>query len=307
METQYKYKKITLKSNFFFPSNQDKLPPLKIKITKYTKEIIDDVTALEEEKLFHDKLKSKLMSYNSMLRKKTRLPNILKSTTENYTERNNLSLNLSKTNKNDISISPMRKSLEGSFLTQRLSNIRKKVFKLDKISKEKKKTKNNKNNNISILISKKENVNKKEILNKLEDLDKKSLLTNQNLIKENHNYEELILKKIKDKIKNDKKKLFITDDNEFFQIQPVKPFDIKTKRKNFYYNLDQIIQKLNIHSTSSEIIINNMKKLNEKGRERDLFIKEKEIEKRNFEKFEQITFNTEMLLKEIELLSKKKI
>ena len=50
-----------------------------------------------------------------------------------------------------------------------------------------------------------------------------------------------------------------------------------------------------------------MKKLNEKGRERDLFIKEKEIEKRNFEKFEQITFNTEMLLKEIELLSKKKI
>ena len=113
-------------------------------------------------------------------------------------------------------------------------------------------------------------MNKKEILNKLEDLDKKSLLTNQNLIKENHNYEELILKKIKDKIKND---------NEFFQIEPVKPFDIKTKRKNFYYNLDQIIQKLNIHSTSPEIIINNLKKLNEKGRKRDLFIKEKEIEK----------------------------
>ena len=54
---------------------------------------------------------------------------------------------------------------------------------------------------------------------------------------------------------------------ELLQPEKIKPFDIPNKNNTFYSNLDNIIHKIKESSLSSSIILQNLKRLNNKEKE----------------------------------------
>ena len=269
------------RSNFFLPK-VNKLPPIKLTINKYMDEVKDNLISLREEKLFQNKMKSRLISY--------KLLNHLKK--ENSELKINLNESLPKKN-----ISANEKKIRitlNNYLTERINKIK---------EKEKKK-KGKEKLNLSQLIKCKSynniNVNKDEMMNKIKEINDKSFETNKYLLKENLNHHKIIFNKIKKNLKKDKKMLFIND--EYLKPEISKKFDIKiklNKRNAFYSNLDNIITKINENSKSSQNIVQEMKSLNVKGHKMYKREKELEIRKRGFEKFNLLSSNSEILRNEI--------
>ena len=269
------------RSNFFLPK-VNKLPPIKLTINKYMDEVKDNLISLREEKLFQNKMKSRLISY--------KLLNHLKK--ENSELKINLNESLPKKN-----ISANEKKIRitlNNYLTERINKIK---------EKEKKKKGKEKLNLSQLIKCKSYNniyLNKNQMMNKIKEINDKSFETNKYLLKENLNHHKIIFNKIKKNLKKDKKMLFIND--EYLKPEISKKFDIKiklNKRNAFYSNLDNIITKINENSKSSQNIIQEMKSLNIKGH--NLYKREKELEirKRGFAKFNLLSSNSEILRNEI--------
>ena len=272
-------KKIIMKrSNFFLPK-VNKLPPIKLTINKYMDEVKDNLISLREEKLFQNKMKSRLISY--------KLLNHLKK--ENSELKINLNESLPKNNKS-ANEKKIRITLN-NYLTERINKIKEKEKKKEKL------------NLLQLIKCKSYNniyVNKDEMMNKIKEINDKSFETNKYLLKENLNHHKIIFNKIKKKLKKDKKMLFVND--EYLKPEISKKFDIKiklNKRNAFYSNLDNIITKINENSKSSQNIIQEMKSLNIKGHKMYKREKELEIRKRGFEKFNLLSSNSEILRNEI--------
>ena len=130
----------------------------------------------------------------------------------------------------------------------------------------------------------------------LNEIDEKSILTNNILIKRNKDHDKNIFRKMRKKIKSDKKKLFIADEEDL-KPEKVKPFDILTKKNMFYSNLDKIIHKIKESSLSSGVIVEKMKNLNLKGHDFYKRQKEVEIQEKGFQKFDDIIKNGDLLKK----------
>lgn len=272
-------KKIIMKrSNFCLPK-VNKLPPIKFTINKYMNEVKDNLISLREEKLFQNKMKSRLISY--------KLLNHLKK--ENSELKINLNESLPKNNKS-ANEKKIRITLN-NYLTERINKIKEKEKKKEKL------------NLLQLIKCKSYNniyVNKDEMMNKIKEINDKSFETNKYLLKENLNHHKIIFNKIKKKLKKDKKMLFVND--EYLKPEISKKFDIKiklNKRNAFYSNLDNIITKINENSKSSQNIIQEMKSLNIKGHKMYKREKELEIRKRGFEKFNLLSSKSEILRNEI--------
>ena len=274
-------KKIIMKrSNFVLPK-VNKLPPIKLTINKYMDEVKDNLISLREEKLFQNKMKSRLISY--------KLLNHLKK--ENSELKINLNESLQKKNKS-TNEKKIRITLN-NYLTERINKIKEKEKKKEKA----------KLNLLQLIKCKSYNniyVNKNQMMNKIKEINDKSFETNKYLLKENLNHHKIIFNKIKKKLKKDKKMLFVND--EYLKPEISKKFDIKiklNKRNAFYSNLDNIITKINENSKSSQNIVQEMKSLNVKGHKMYKREKELEIRKRGFEKFNLLSSNSEILRNEI--------
>ena len=274
-------KKIIMKrSNFVLPK-VNKLPPIKLTINKYMDEVKDNLISLREEKLFQNKMKSRLISY--------KLLNHLKK--ENSELKINLNESLPKNNKS-ANEKKIRITLN-NYLTERINKIKEKEKKKEKA----------KLNLLQLIKCKSYNniyVNKNQMMNKIKEINDKSFETNKYLLKENLNHHKIIFNKIKKKLKKDKKMLFVND--EYLKPEISKKFDIKiklNKRNAFYNNLDNIITKINENSKSSQNIVQEMKSLNVKGHKMYKREKELEIRKRGFEKFNLLSSNSEILRNEI--------
>ena len=269
------------RSNFFLPK-VNKLPPINFTINKYMNEVKNNLISLREEKLFQNKMKSRLISY--------KLLNHLKK--ENSELKINLNESLPKKN-----ISANEKKIRitlNNYLTERINKIK---------EKEKKKKGKEKLNLSQLIKCKSYNniyLNKNQMMNKIKEINDKSFEKNKYLLKENLNHHKIIFNKIKKNLKKDKKMLFIND--EYLKPEISKKFDIKiklNKRNAFYSNLDNIITKINENSKSSQNIIQEMKSLNIKGH--NLYKREIELEirKRGFAKFNLLSSNSEILRNEI--------
>ena len=269
------------RSNFFLPK-VNKLPPIKLTINKYMDEVKDNLISLREEKLFQNKMKSRLISY--------KLLNHLKK--ENSELKINLNESLPKKN-----ISANEKKIRitlNNYLTERINKIK---------EKEKKKKGKEKLNLSQLIKCKSYNniyLNKNQMMNKIKEINDKSFETNKYLLKENLNHHKIIFNKIKKNLQKDKKMLFVND--EYLKPEISKKFDIKiklNKRNAFYSNLDNIITKINENSKSSQNIVQEMKSLNVKGHKMYKREKELEIRKRGFEKFNLLSSKSEILRNEI--------
>lgn len=274
-------KKIIMKrSNFVLPK-VNKLPPIKLTINKYMDEVKDNLISLREEKLFQNKMKSRLISY--------KLLNHLKK--ENSELKINLNESLQKKNKS-TNEKKIRITLN-NYLTERINKIKEKEKKKEKA----------KLNLLQLIKCKSYNniyVNKNQMMNKIKEINDKSFETNKYLLKENLNHHKIIFNKIKKNLQKDKKMLFVND--EYLKPEISKKFDIKiklNKRNAFYNNLDNIITKINENSKSSQNIVQEMKSLNIKGHKMYKREKELEIRKRGFEKFNLLSSKSEILRNEI--------
>ena len=130
----------------------------------------------------------------------------------------------------------------------------------------------------------------------LNEIDEKSLLTNKILIKRNGDHDKKIFRKMRRKIRSNKKKLFIADE-EYLKPEKIRPFDIPTKKNMFYSNLDKIINKIKESSLSSGVIVEKMKNLNLKGHDYYKRQKDVEIQEKGFQKFDDIIKNGDLLKK----------
>jgi hypothetical protein len=130
----------------------------------------------------------------------------------------------------------------------------------------------------------------------LNEIDEKSLLTNKILIKRNGDHDKKIFRKMRRKIRSNKKKLFIADE-EYLKPEKIRPFDIPTKKNMFYSNLDKIIHKIKESSLSSGVIVEKMKNLNLKGHDYYKRQKDVEIQEKGFQKFDDIIKNGDLLKK----------
>ncbi len=268
------------RSNFVLPK-VNKLPPIKLTINKYMDEVKDNLISLREEKLFQNKMKSRLISY--------KLLNHLKK--ENSELKINLNESLQKKNKS-TNEKKIRITLN-NYLTERINKIKEKEKKKEKA----------KLNLLQLIKCKSYNniyVNKNQMMNKIKEINDKSFETNKYLLKENLNHHKIIFNKIKKNLQKDKKMLFVND--EYLKPEISKKFDIKiklNKRNAFYNNLDNIITKINENSKSSQNIVQEMKSLNIKGHKMYKREKELEIRKRGFEKFNLLSSKSEILRNEI--------
>ena len=130
----------------------------------------------------------------------------------------------------------------------------------------------------------------------LNEIDEKSILTNNILIKRNKDHDKNIFRKMRKKIKSDKKKLFIADEEDL-KPEKVKPFDILTKKNMFYSNLDKMIKKIKESSLSSDVIVKNMKNLNKNKHNYYRRQKDIEIQEKGFQKFEDVIKNGDLIKK----------
>ena len=273
-------KQALYKSNFIFPEDFHTLPPIKLKINECSKEIDDDLITLKDEKIFSNRIKKNSLSIKIFqhYKKKDSIikKNIVQSNqkTKSTFEKTNKSFSL----KEDPYKSKIKKKLKF------------KTIENDKEDLEPIKI----NFNLTSLGESK--IDKKKIMKDLNEIDEKSLLTNKILIKRNGDHDKKIFRKMRRKIRSNKKKLFIADE-EYLKPEKVKPFDIPTKKNMFYSNLDKMIDKIKESSLSSGVIVQKMKNLNLKGHDFYKRQKEVEIQEKGFQKFDYIIKNGDLIKK----------
>ena len=276
-----KNKKVLYKSNFIFPQNLQSLPPIRLKINECSKEIDDDLITLRDETIFSNKIKKNRLSIkifsNYKKQNSIRKRNITQSNqkTKSTFEKTNKTFTL----KDDPYKLKIKKKLKF------------KTIENDKEDLEKIKL------NLNLTTTLKDiKIDKKKIMKDLNEIDEKSILTNNILIKRNKDHDKNIFRKMRKKIKSDKKKLFIADEEDL-KPEKVKPFDILTKKNMFYSNLDKIIHKIKESSLSSGVIVEKMKNLNLKGHDYYKRQKDVEIQEKGFQKFDDIIKNGDLLKK----------
>ncbi len=273
-------KQALYKSNFIFPEDFHTLPPIKLKINECSKEIDDDLITLKDEKIFSNRIKKNRLSIKIFqhYKKKDSIikKNIVQSNqkTKSTFEKTNKSFSL----KEDPYKSKIKKKLKF------------KTIENDKEDLEPIKI----NFNLTSLGESK--IDKKKIMKDLNEIDEKSLLTNKILIKRNGDHDKKIFRKMRRKIRSNKKKLFIADE-EYLKPEKIRPFDIPTKKNMFYSNLDKIIHKIKESSLSSGVIVEKMKNLNLKGHDYYKRQKDVEIQEKGFQKFDDIIKNGDLLKK----------
>jgi hypothetical protein len=130
----------------------------------------------------------------------------------------------------------------------------------------------------------------------LNEIDKESLITNKILVKRNGDHDKNIFRKIRRKIKSNKKKLFIQED-DYLKPEKLKPFNI-TKKKIFYSNLDNIIGKIKESSLSSVVLIEKMKTLNINEKRNYKSLIDSQNQEKNFKKFDEIISDGDLIKKE---------
>ena len=206
-------KQVLYKSNFNFPEEFHTLPPIKLKINECSKEIDDDLITLRDETIFSNKIKKNRLSIkifsNYKKQNSIRKRNITQSNqkTKSTFEKTNKTFTL----KDDPYKLKIKKKLKF------------KTIENDKEDLEKIKL------NLNLTTTLKDiKIDKKKIMKDLNEIDEKSILTNNILIKRNKDHDKNIFRKMKKKIKSDKKKLFIADEEDL-KPEKVKPFDILTK------------------------------------------------------------------------------
>ena len=274
-------KQVLYKSNFNFPEEFHTLPPIKLKINECSKEIDDDLITLRDETIFSNKIKKNRLSIkifsNYKKQNSIRKRNITQSNqkTKSTFEKTNKTFTL----KDDPYKLKIKKKLK--FIT----------IENDKEDLEKIKL------NLNLTTTLKDiKIDKKKIMKDLNEIDEKSILTNNILIKRNKDHDKNIFRKMRKKIKSDKKKLFIADEEDL-KPEKVKPFDILTKKNMFYSNLDKMIKKIKESSLSSDVIVKNMKNLNKNKHNYYRRQKDIEIQEKGFQKFEDVIKNGDLIKK----------
>ena len=274
-------KQVLYKSNFNFPEEFHTLPPIKLKINECSKEIDDDLITLRDETIFSNKIKKNRLSIkifsNYKKQNSIRKRNITQSNqkTKSTFEKTNKTFTL----KDDPYKLKIKKKLKF------------KTIENDKEDLEKIKL------NLNLTTTLKDiKIDKKKIMKDLNEIDEKSILTNNILIKRNKDHDKNIFRKMKKKIKSDKKKLFIADEEDL-KPEKVKPFDILTKKNMFYSNLDKMIKKIKESSLSSDVIVKNMKNLNKNKHNYYRRQKDIEIQEKGFQKFEDVIKNGDLIKK----------
>jgi len=274
-------KQVLYKSNFNFPEEFHTLPPIKLKINECSKEIDDDLITLRDETIFSNKIKKNRLSIkifsNYKKQNSIRKRNITQSNqkTKSTFEKTNKTFTL----KDDPYKLKIKKKLKF------------KTIENDKEDLEKIKL------NLNLTTTLKDiKIDKKKIMKDLNEIDEKSILTNNILIKRNKDHDKNIFRKMRKKIKSDKKKLFIADEEDL-KPEKVKPFDILTKKNMFYSNLDKMIKKIKESSLSSDVIVKNMKNLNKNKHNYYRRQKDIEIQEKGFQKFEDVIKNGDLIKK----------
>ncbi len=97
--------------------------------------------------------------------------------------------------------------------------------------------------------------------------------------------------------------LFLND--EFLQPEKIKPFDIPNKKNAFYSNLDNMIHKIKESSISSSIILQNLKRLNDKKKERLKRLNDTKIQNKGFKKFDKLISSGEIIKKDFDVYYEK--
>ena len=284
---------ILYKSNFNFLEEYNSLPPIKLKINDCSKEISKDLSTLKEERYLSDN-----NSFNNNNKKK----------------KNNISNQIFKMyNYKSSVIKPSLRQPEKtkSSLVKTINNfnfledpikLRLKKIKLQKSNKEKEESTKIK---FYLTSSNLEDIkaDKNKIIKELKELDESSSLTNKIISKRNAEKNKEILNLIKKRIKRDKKMLFLND--EFLQPEKIKPFDIPNKKNAFYSNLDNMIHKIKESSISSSIILQNLKRLNDKKKERLKRLNDTKIQNKGFKKFDKLISSVEIIKKDFDVYYEK--
>ena len=274
-------KQVLYKSNFNFPEEFHTLPPIKLKINECSKEIDDDLITLRDETIFSNKIKKNRLSIKIF---------------SNYKKQNSIrKRNITQSNqKTKSTFEKTNKTFTLKDDTYKLKIKKKLKFKTienDKEDLEKIKL------NLNLTTTLKDiKIDKKKIMKDLNEIDEKSILTNNILIKRNKDHDKNIFRKMRKKIKSDKKKLFIADEEDL-KPEKVKPFDILTKKNMFYSNLDKMIKKIKESSLSSDVIVKNMKNLNKNKHNYYRRQKDIEIQEKGFQKFEDVIKNGDLIKK----------
>ena len=273
-------KQTLYKSNFIFPEEFHTLPPIKLKINECSKEIDDDLFTLKDEKIFSNRIKKNRLSIKIFQHYKKKDPIIKKNIVQSNQKTKST---FEKTNKSfSLKEDPYKSKIKKKLKFKTIENDKEDLEPI-KI-----------NFNLTSLGESK--IDKKKIMKDLNEIDEKSLLTNKILIKRNGDHDKKIFRKMRRKIRSNKKKLFIADE-EYLKPEKIRPFDIPTKKNMFYSNLDKIINKIKESSLSSGVIVEKMKNLNIKGHDYYKRQKDVEIQEKGFQKFDDIIKNGDLLKK----------
>ena len=280
---------ILYKSNFNFLEEYNSLPPIKLKINDCSKEISKDLSTLKEERYLSDN-----NSFNNNNKKKKN--NISNQIFNIYNYKSSVikpSLHQSEKTK-----SSLLKTINNFNFLEDPIKLRLKKIKLQKLNKEKEES-----NKIKYYLTSSNlediKADKNKIIKELKELDKSSSLTNKIISKRNAEKNKDILIFIKKRIKRDKKMLFLND--EFLQPEKIKPFDIPNKNIAFYSNLDNMINKIKESSLSSSIILQNLKRLNDKKKERLKRLNDTKIQNKGFAKFDKLISSGEIIKKDFDV------
>ena len=280
---------ILYKSNFNFLEEYNSLPPIKLKINDCSKEISKDLSTLKEERYLSDN-----NSFNNNNKKKKN--NISNQIFNIYNYKSSVikpSLHQSEKTK-----SSLVKTINNFNFLEDPIKLRLKKIKHQKLNKEKEES-----NKIKYYLTSSNlediKADKNKIIKELKELDKSSSLTNKIISKRNAEKNKDILIFIKKRIKRDKKMLFLND--EFLQPEKIKPFDIPNKNNAFYSNLDNMIHKIKESSLSSSIILQNLKRLNDKKKERLKRLNDTKVQNKGFAKFDKLISSGEIIKKDFDV------
>ena len=290
----------TIDSVYKFSEDSKSLPKISNKINYYLSNLVNDIADLNEEPrdFYIKKLKNK---------KKINLKNInfndkkfslkFKLMNKNiFNENNNNNKNDFKSPKLNrhlkyrlISLSPNNKQIN---INNNNSKIITKNSREKTIIPQQPKILNDFENFGKISI--KELYSKKRLLNDLKEIDKKSsnnvkLINNSN--RNENKFSKIMNNHFNTQFKKNKK--LILNSDEFLKPDLSKnPFSfIKNKKLNkinkFYYNLDQIIMKIN-SLNSYKNMYEKMKELNENNFEKKKFFFDKNFQEKNHKKFQKL-------------------
>ena len=279
---------ILYKSNFNFLEEYNSLPPIKLKINDCSKEISKDLSTLKEERYLSDN-----NSFNNNKKKKNNISNQIFNIYNYKSSVIKPSLHQSEKTK-----SSLLKTINNFNFLEDPIKLRLKKIKLQKLNKEKEES-----NKIKYYLTSSNlediKADKNKIIKELKELDKSSSLTNKIISKRNAEKNKDILIFIKKRIKRDKKMLFLND--EFLQPEKIKPFDIPNKNNAFYSNLDNMINKIKESSLSSSIILQNLKRLNDKKKERLKRLNDTKVQNKGFAKFDKLISSGEIIKKDFDV------